>query len=505
MDTTPVWLASSGPNFPTLDQNLTVDVLVIGGGITGLTAAYLLKQAGKRVALLEKQEIGGGDTGHTTAHLTCVTDLRLSKLVESFGKDHAQAAWDAGQFAIEEIFSIARREGIECQLQRVPGYLFAARSADVSEETERLHREAHLAMELGFDVDFLERVPVMDQPGIGFANQGEFHPLQYLRGLAQRIESDGDRIIFEHSEVTEFDGENKVVKVGEHQVHYEHCVIATHVPLQANSSTWSGMWRQTKLASYSSYAVGGKVRRGHYPKALFWDTSDPYLYIRFHQEAEQDYAIIGGADHKTGQADEEAAYEKIRQRALAYFPDLQLDHRWSGQVIETADGLPYIGPTESGEFIATGFSGNGMTFGTLAGAMARDWVLGKTNPWSDLFAVERKKLSAAWDYLRKNKDYPYYMAKALLNPPEEAHLEDIGRGDGRVVRLHGEKCAVHRDQDGNLSICSAVCPHMGCIVEWNAAEKSWDCPCHGSRFKATGEVFAGPAETALEDRSAVSA
>jgi Rieske Fe-S protein len=176
---------------------------------------------------------------------------------------------------------------------------------------------------------------------------------------------------------------------------------------------------------------------------------------------------------------------------------LVIDRRWSGQVVETVDGLPLIGETGPGQFVATGFAGNGMTFGTLAAVMARDWVTGLANPWTDLFSVQRKKLSAVWDYLAENKDYPYYLAKGRLEAADTDSLKDVPNGDGRVVRLGGRKAAAYRREDGTLSTCSAVCPHLGCIVTWNAAEKTWDCPCHGSRFQATGEVIAGPAEDGL--------
>jgi glycine/D-amino acid oxidase-like deaminating enzyme len=379
LNTKPLWLADSGPEYPALERDVSVDALVVGGGITGATAAYLLKQSGCKVALVERGRIGGGETGHTTAHLTCVTDIRLHRLLRDFGRDHAQAAWDAGQFAVEEIFAIAAREGIECGLRRVPGYLFAALGSDSGDETEELHREAHLAAELGFDADFVSAVPLAGRPGIRFANQGEFHPVRYLRALAAKIPGDGS-FVFEESAAGEFSDAPVRTKVNGHTVRHERCVIATHVPLQGRSSTLSATLRQTKLAAYSTYAVGGRVPKGRYPHALYWDTAHPYIYVRIHGGESEDYAIVGGEDHKTGQTDAAAKFERLRDVAHGLLPDACFDHEWSGQVIETPDGLPLIGETEPGEFVATGFGGNGMTFGTLAAIMARDWALGLVIP-----------------------------------------------------------------------------------------------------------------------------
>jgi glycine/D-amino acid oxidase-like deaminating enzyme/nitrite reductase/ring-hydroxylating ferredoxin subunit len=501
MDTTPLWLTDPGESYPPLKRNLDVDVLVVGAGITGVTTAYLLAKSGRKVALVERASIGGGETGHTTAHITCVTDLRLSKLVEVFGHNHAQAAWDAGQFAMEQIFDLAGEEQIECGLRHVPGYLFSAFDHRADDEANELHREAHLASEFGLDADFLDHVPIMGRPGIRFANQAEFHPVRYVRALAAAAVRLGCQV-FEKSSVEEFGESPRRAKVNGHTVSFERCVIATHVPLQGRSATFSALLRQTKLVSYSTYAIGGSVPKGEYPRALFWDTADPYSYIRIHAGDRNDYVIVGGDDHKTGQADPEEAYARLAQQARLFVPHVTFDHRWSGQVVETHDGLPLIGETCEGEFIATGFSGNGITFGTLGGIMARDWVEGLANPWTDLFDVRRKKLSATWDYLRENKDYPFYLAKGLLAAAEASNPEAVPTGEGRIVRVDGHKVAVHRDEKGELHVCSAVCPHLGCIVEWNGAEKTWDCPCHGSRFMAGGELVAGPAEGPLEPREA---
>ena len=489
----------TGPalRFPSLDDDLKADVVVIGGGITGLTAAYLLLKARKSVVLLERDRVGGGETGHTTAHLTYQTDTRLSELVDRFGRDHAQAVWDAGVSAMDQIQEIAQTEGIQCELAHIPGFLVAARDKDAKKEAGILQQEAMLASELGFDASFLEVAPVTSRPTMRLGNQLKFHPLKYLAGLAAKIVQMGGRI-FELSDVSDFQESPLLVKVREHVVQCNHVVLATHVPLQATRSTLSATLLQSKLALYSTYAIGAEVPKGTVPEMVWWDTADPYLYLRVEKRDGYDYVILGGEDHKTGQEkDTELPYRRLATELGFLVPEAVPQHRWSGQVIETVDGLPYIGDVGGGFFLGTGFAGNGMTFGTLTAMMACDAITGVKNPWTDLFAVDRKTLSSTWDYLSENKDYPYYLVKDRLAGGDKGGFGSVKPGEGKVLKLKEGKAAAYRDESGLLHVHSAVCPHMGCVVKWNDAEKSWDCPCHGSRFKCTGEVFGGPAESGL--------
>lgn len=499
MNTTSLWLeAQNESRFPTLNTDLRVDALIVGGGITGVTAAYLLKKAGKKVALVERTFIGSGETSHTTAHVTYPTDERLRDLVSTFGRDHAQAAWDAQSAASEQIASIVRSEMIECELRHVPGYFFAAAEADISEEGPRLMEDFQLASDLGFDAVYIASAPVVNRPAVRFANQLKFHPLKYISALADLIDGDGS-YVFENCEVTEFTQSPQQAKYKEHTISYDHVFFATHVPLQGSTGTLSSALFQTKLASYSTYAIGAKLPLGAAPEALFWDTSDPYLYLRFDKRKDCVYLIIGGKDHKTGQeTNTEECYASLETDLRSLFPEAEIDHRWSGQVVETNDGLPFIGEMAEKQFVATGFSGTGITWGTASAMMFRDAVLGIKNPWQDLLSVSRKTLSSTWDYIRENKDYPYYLAKDLIVGTEKEHLKNLLCGEGKVMKEKGKKVAAYRADDGKLSVLTAICPHMGCIMAWNAAEKTWDCPCHGSRFTTAGEVISGPAETPLE-------
>jgi glycine/D-amino acid oxidase-like deaminating enzyme/nitrite reductase/ring-hydroxylating ferredoxin subunit len=486
------------PRFPKLGDDLTVDVAVIGGGMTGITAAYLLKKAGRTVALLERDRCARVDTGHTTAHLTYVTDARLRDLVKTFGKDHAQAAWDAGRAALDQIQTLVAAEQIECEYSIVPGYLHAPWREVPKDEVAKLKEDAALAKELGFDADFLGSIPFADRPGVRFANQAKFHPLRYLAGLLGRIAGDGCHV-FENTEVTEFAAEPLSVKANERTLRCKDIVIATHVPLMGNTGTVSAALFQSKLVSFTSYAVGAKVAQGTVPEAIFSDTDEPYYYLRADRRARHDYVIFGGEDHKTGQeADAEAPLTRLVEQLGSILPDAKVDSRWSGQVVETPDGLPYIGATADHQFVATGFAGNGMTFGTLGAMMAVDAILGRKNPWSALFDVNRKTLSGAWDYLKENLDYPYYLIRDSLAAAEGTGLRELKRGDGKILKMNGQKVAAFRDAQGRVSTVSPTCTHLGCTVHWNDADSTWDCPCHGSRFRPSGEVFAGPAEAPLE-------
>ena len=481
-----------------LSRDLETDVLVIGGGITGITAALLLRRAGKKVVLLERDGIGLGETGHTTAHLTYMTDTRLSELASTFGENHALASWDAGAAAMAQIHTLADELQADCELREVPGFLATDRRCeDREKEKEKLWREAHLAIQHGFDVEHVESIQPTGMPGIRFANQLKFHPIKYLRALAQQALHEGVEV-YESSPVGEFIEGSRSVKVGPYTVSYEKTVIATHVPLQGQAGTWSSLLFQTKLYGYSTYAIQALVPRGMCPEMIWSDTASPFHYLRVDRHGEKDSVVFGGEDHRTGQEDQtEKCYANLEEELGEMLPVKKPEHRWCGQVIETPDGLPYIGWVEEDQFVATGFAGNGFTFGTLSGMMACDAITGRKNPWADLFSPQRKKLVAAWDYVKENADYPYYLAKDFATAVEGTDLQLVGCNEGKIIKLDGQRLAVYRDRNGQVAKMSAICPHLGCIVHWNSAERTWDCPCHGSRFAADGKLFAGPAEQDL--------
>lgn len=501
MGTTPSYWASTQqlPQFESLSRDLDVDVVVIGAGLTGITAAYLLKKEGAKVALLERQRCAAADTGHTTAHLTYVTDERLHHLVKVFGCDAAKAFWEAGTAAIDQIDEIVRTEKIDCDFKWVSGYLHASLNEMNAKQRESLEQDAQLAAQLGFDAQFLEKVPYANRPGVRFANQAKFHPLKYLARLLPKIHGGGS-YVFENTEASDIEEKPLTVHAGRFKIRCQYLMIATHTPLMGKTGLVSATLFQSKLALYTSYVLGCRLPKGIVPEALYWDTSDPYYYLRIESQPGRDYAIFGGEDEKTGQEkDPETVFSNLQRKLKEVLPKAQVEHRWLGQVIETNDGLPFIGENAGKQFVATGFCGNGFTLGTLSAVMARDRFLKRKNPWFELFDVNRKKFhGGTWRYIKENLDYPYYMVRDRLAKSEGDSVDDLKVGEGKILSLGGGKTAAYRAKDGKVHLMSPVCTHMKCIVGWNHADKTWDCPCHGSRFKPDGEVFSGPAEAPLE-------
>jgi glycine/D-amino acid oxidase-like deaminating enzyme/nitrite reductase/ring-hydroxylating ferredoxin subunit len=498
MNTTPYWKdTATRVSHPALTRDLTVDVLIVGGGITGVSTAHLLASAGVKVALVERHALAGGDTGHTTAHLTYMTDTRLSEMLHTCGEDHTRNAWEAGLQAMHHIRKAAAGLELDVGLVEVPGYLVAAWDSDLDKERTRLFEEAEKAAAWGFDVEFMEKVSPTAMPGICFTKQLKFHPLLYLHGLAAQATQRGAQF-FEHTEISEFGNHPHHAMANDHRIDFDHVVIATHMPMQGNRSTAAATLFQTKLAAYSTYALAAKIPAMALEPMIWSDTAEPFNYIRVERGNEHDLIILGGADHKTGQENSTLKhFDALEQTLKRIVTQFEITHRWSGQVIDTVDGMPYIGETCDGNFIATGYSGNGMTFGTVAALMARDHILGGFNPWKDTFDPGRRELAALPTYLKENSDYPYHLLKDRMRSSKEEDGE-LRPGQGRIIKVNGHHVAHCRDPEGAHHQLSAVCPHMGCIVSWNDGESTWDCPCHGSRFAADGRVIAGPAEECLE-------
>lgn len=499
MDTTSYWRATQGlPRFPKLDRDVTVDVAVVGAGITGVTTAYLLKQAGLKVLLVDRDRCGGVDTAYTSGHLTQVTDLRLHQLVDRFSGDHARAVWDAGGAALDRIYALQSKEEIECGFRWVPAFLFDSLEEEF-EDSDGLKEDSLCAAVLELPAWYRESAPPFGGAALQFSPQALFHPLKYLRGLLQRIPGDGCQVC-EGTEITELSTTPPSLAAGPHRIHCDWVVLATQTPQVGSSATPRAELLQSKLARYTSYVLSAHLPADQYPEGLYWDTANPYHYLRIERRRGYSHLILGGEDHKTGQeAHPTQAYQRLERKMKTWFPSARIDHRWSGQVVETHDGLPCIGALDDRLFVATGFAGNGLTFGTLSAIMAADTLRGVVNPWSHLFDPHRTVWrTGAWNYLKENKDYPYYLIRDWTGRSEPAGLVDLKPGQGRIVGLTGRKMAAYRDEHGTITLCSPVCPHLKCIVAWNDAEHTWDCPCHGSRFQATGEVMAGPAQANLE-------
>jgi glycine/D-amino acid oxidase-like deaminating enzyme/nitrite reductase/ring-hydroxylating ferredoxin subunit len=493
-----VWAPGLADSFAPLDRDLDVDVLVVGGGLTGLTATYLLARAGIRVALLERRRVMSGDTRLTTAHVTPVTDARAHELARLAGESHAGAVWSAGRAALRQMQRIVEDHGIDCGWAAVSGFLhvpFDAPAEDDRNELDSLEQDATLAAGWGENAQVMGAVPLMQRPGVHFQDQRVLDPARYLQGVTAAAVAAG-AMIYEHSEPAFTTDEH--VECRGHRIRAGWIVMATHNPHAGRQSAAAASLLQTRLALYTTFVVRATTTAPVAP-GLYWDTGDPYRYLRVDPATDGRSLIAGGGDSKTGQQEDAREQAAAIERWLnALVPDAQVTHRWSGQVIETPDGIPFIGEVADRQWIATGYAGNGMTFGTLAAMMVCDGVLGRANPWREVVSPERATLRRApWEYIRENLDYPYYMLRRVLGADAGAALRALAPGEAAVLQLNGQAVAAARTEAGRLHLRSAICTHMGCTVRWNHLARSWDCPCHGSRFKVDGEVLGGPAERPL--------
>ncbi|MFY2556752.1 FAD-dependent oxidoreductase [Corallococcus terminator] len=481
-------------DFPALAGDLTVDVVVIGGGITGLTTAWLLKRAGKQVAVVEMNRILSGQTGQTTAHLTELLDTPYATLRRDFGEKGARMAASSSRAALEQVATLVEELSLDCDFQRVPAF----RYAETVHEWHALEQEFSAARDAGLHVSLTHAVPLpfTVKGALRVEDQALFHPRKYLLGLVDQLIGEGC-FLFETTRVKEVhDGAPCRVVTDRGTITAGAVVEATHSPLNR-------VLLQTKLAAYRSYAVAGPLD-GPLEPAQYYDSREPYHYIRTQSVDGRAYVIVGGEDHKVGaEEDTGQRYASLEAYALKHFPVTQLTYRWSGQVIESADGLPYIGRNAASRnvYVATGFSGTGMTFGTLAGMLISDLILGRQNPHAALYDATRvKPLAGAKDFIQENAETAFRFIADRLAKPEGRHLSEVAPGEAKILEVDGQKVAVYREADGTSHAVSPVCTHLGCHVHWNGAERSWDCPCHGGRFSPTGKVLNGPAVKDLPSR-----
>ena len=488
------------PEEKPLNQDASANVVIIGAGIAGLTTAYLLAQEGKSVVVLDDGPIGGGMTARTTAHLTNALDDRFYELERLFGEEGSRLAAQSHTAAIDQVEAIVEKERIDCEFERTDGYLFLptnGRMKVLEDELPAAHR-AGLA-----GVRRLERAPLEfwdTGPCLHFPRQAQFHPLKYLTGLVRAIERDGGKIYTgTHADEIEGGDEAHVTTTGGYEITCDAIVVATNTPVNDLVAI------HTKQAPYTTYVIGARVPKESVPSVLLWDAPqdlwEPYHYIRIAHEDDYDVLVVGGEDHKTGQKHDGAQrWGKLEQWTRNRFPMAEeIEFRWSGQVMEPVDGLAFIGrnPLDSDNvFIATGDSGMGMTHGTIAGMLLTDLIMERENPWAELYDTSRKTLSAAKDYAAENANVMAQYTD-LVTPGEVDSEDEIPKGEGAVLRSGLTKVAVYRDNDGTVHRMSAICVHLGCVVDWNPSEKTWDCPCHGSRYDRFGSVFNGPANSDL--------
>lgn len=493
-----VWTATAKlPAYAPLTADTSTDVCVVGAGISGLTTAYLLTQVGKSVVVIDDGAIGSGMTGVTTAHLVSALDDRYFELERLHGERGSRLAAESHASAIDQVEQIVTRERIACEFARVDGYLCLAPEHDEA----YLDRELDAAHRAGLHtVSKMSRAPVpfASGPCLRFPDQAQFHPLKYLAGLADAVERRGGRI-YGGTHATKIHGgtDASVETTQGCTITCGAIVVATNTPVNDLVVV------HTKQAPYMTYVIGATVPGGSVPQLLLWDTGDPYHYVRVHAgiDATHDLLIVGGEDHKSGQADDIGQrHARLEAWSRERFPSMgEVTFRWGGQVMEPHDGLAFIGRNpldHENVYTVTGDSGNGMTHGTIGGLLITDLILGRHNPWKALYDPGRVTLRATGAFAREAANMAAQYAD-WVTPGDVADAEQVAKDSGAVIRRAALKVAVYRDSTGALHERSAICPHLGCIVAWNPAEKTWDCPCHGSRFDRFGEVINGPANVGL--------
>jgi glycine/D-amino acid oxidase-like deaminating enzyme/nitrite reductase/ring-hydroxylating ferredoxin subunit len=492
------WMDAAPVARPPLDGDRRADVCIVGAGISGLSTAYALLREGRSVILLDDGDIGGGMTQRTTAHLANAVDDRYVEIERHHGARGARIVAESHTAAIDRIEQTTVDEGIDCDFERLDGFLFPS----LDTPGDLLARELAAAHRAGLtQVEQLELQPLGNRfldTCLRFPRQAQCHPLRYLAGVADAVERRGGQIFCgTHAANIEGGRFARVTTTSGHTITAGAVVVATNTPINDIVAI------HTKQAPYSTYVVALRVPATGADHALYWDTADPYHYVRLHRHGGPDeLLIVGGEDHKSGQADDgEERLVRLERWARDFFPLAgAVEYRWTGQVMEPVDGIAFIGrnPGDADNvYIATGDSGMGMTHGTIAGILLTDLIMGRPSPWASLYDPSRKMLHGAVEYAKENANVAAQYLKDYASPGERSSPDDIAPGEGAILRRGMTKIAAFRDPDGTLHELSATCPHLGCVVSFDAIGKTWNCPCHGSRFDCHGHVVVGPANRDL--------
>ena len=496
---TSIWtITSRMPHFTSLDRDEEADVCIIGGGMAGLTCAYLLARERQKVVLIEADEIGCGETGKTTAHIS-ITDDGIYAIESRFGEEAARLVAESFKKAADTIESIVESERIDCEFERLNGYLFSQRGNAIDE----LDREYEAAKKAEIPVAMFDRVPGLSfdtGPCIEFQNQAQFHPLKYLSGLCDAITLKGGGI-YAATRATRIEGNSRkrIVRTEKGRITADAVIVATNTPFNDR------IVMHSKQAGYMSYVLGFRIPKGSVPRMLLWDDGDPYYYVRLASPGDErkthDILLVGGQDFRVGQDPhpEHRFYEIeqwVRVRFLMAGP---VEFRWSGEMMEPSDGLAYLGinPMDGKNvYIVTGDSGDGISHSTIGALLITDLIMGRENEWSGLYDPARKPAHGMGEFIKEQANTLSKYADWITGGEVDS-ADRIHPGNGAIIRSGATKHAIFRDEKNTLHSLSATCTHLGCIVSWNSAEKSWDCPCHGSRFGAEGNVLHGPANAPL--------
>ena len=496
------------PEAAGLDGSLKADTVIVGSGIAGLLAAYELANVGQKVVVIDRGKIAGGMTSRTTAHLAPICDDGISTLIGLRGVETAKLFQQSQAAAVDRIESIVKQHGIHCDFRRLDGYLFPEMDMDRDKARKQQDKEFEAGHKAGAAVEHATGVPLKgfkSAPALRYPGQATFHPLKYLQAVARAILDKGG-LIFADSPVTDIKESKQGVRVvtdSGASVTAARAIFATNVPINDRVEIHS------KMAPYRTYAMAFTIPRDSLPDALYWDMADPYHYIRLNPgPGTTDYLIVGGEDHKSGEADDgDKRFESLETWIRKLVPSLGKEvHRWSGQVMSTIDHCGFIGrnPGSDRVFIATGDSGQGITHGALAGILLKDLIIGGSSPWEETYEPSRKTAKGIVAYVSENVTALKNLAEYVL--PGDLHsVDQLLPGQGGILHHGLHRLAACRDRQGALHVRSGICTHLGCHVNWNSTEQCWDCPCHGSQFAPDGAVLNGPALSPLADAKAPSA
>jgi glycine/D-amino acid oxidase-like deaminating enzyme/nitrite reductase/ring-hydroxylating ferredoxin subunit len=504
MNTVSLWkdITKDRPSYPKLDTNIEADVVIIGGGITGVTCAYRLTRAGKKVVLLEAQSISGGTTGYSTGNLYVATQPYYTNIESKFDLETVKAVAHSRRYAIDFIENTVNEHNIDCGFMRRPWYLYSSGEKEVS----KVEDEVDVLIRAGINVEFTESmpIPVKFERAAVMQNQARFNPFRYVVDLAKAAAGEGC-LIFEDSPITEMKQDDNdcctaVTEGG--TVTAEYMIMATHLPKGINNIQFVAM-------PYRSYVVAAKLK-GKAPNGNFWDMDTPHHVTSSHPSRagsmELDLLMVAGAHHKVGQPQEETIdhYHDLEKYLYKNYDVEKIAYRWSAQHYKSADYVPYIGKSPGGSensYIATGFFADGLVYGTIAGVIIPDHISGTENAWNKIYDASRfTPLKSAAETIKENVNEVMQYLKDVPWNVDAEKFSEVKNGQGKIMMIDGEKYGVYRDESGKLHVVSAVCTHLACIVEWNNAERSWDCPCHGSRFTYEGKVIEGPAMYDLKKR-----
>jgi glycine/D-amino acid oxidase-like deaminating enzyme/nitrite reductase/ring-hydroxylating ferredoxin subunit len=480
-------------------RELQPDVVVVGAGICGLTAALLLQQAGRSVVVVEARRLGESVTTHSTVKVTVGHGTVYSQIAQKRGMEAARVYADANQAGFDTILELSRTLALDCMLERgLPHVIYA----ESEEQVEQVEREAAVAHQVGLPVSLTRETPLpfAVPRAVSFAAQAQFHPGRYLAGLAAAFVGAGGTLI-ESARATDVSqaGDGCRVETSAGPLSAAYVVVATQYPFLDRGGQF------TQLEPRRSYGIAG-VLPEHVPGGMTMNVGSPTHSTRTARLQDEDLLIVVGEGHKVGHVTETGErWDRLRDWAGERFGVTQFRYHWSAEEVSTLDGIPFVGqiaPVSSRVLTATGFAGWGMTNGTAAALMLRDVVLGQDNPWLTTFDARRALTSVPpiAPFLKQNVQVAKLWLQGRLAGAEDGTPTDLQPGDAAILEVDGKQTAAFRDHDGCLHAVSAVCTHLKCTVAWNAGETSWDCPCHGSRFSHTGEVLHGPAITPLEPR-----